>query len=280
MSELSTIREKIDAIDTQLLKLLNDRAKLALDVGKIKSRDGLPIYAPDREMSLLRGLMEKNEGPLSPNAIRAIYREIMSAALALEKDVVIACHGPEGGPCHQAARARFGSSVNYAFFPDVTELFTAVGRGEGDCGVVPIEDASHGAVNQTLDALATTDLTLCAEILSTPDGSPGVDGKNNSRYFVMARTATAITGSDRTTLLLRVEDKPGALVDALEPFRDAELNLNHLASRPASKGSEDVFFFVEVDGHSRQEAFNEVLRELSRRCRAVKVLGSFPKAAP
>ena len=202
----------------------------------------------------------------------------MSAALALEKDVVISCFGPEGGACHQAARARFGSSVSYAFFPDVGELFVSVGKGEGDCGVVPIEDAGHGAVSQTLDALTATDLTICAEILSHPDGSPG-ESENSSRYFVMARTATAITNSDRTTLLLRVEDKPGALVDALETFRDAELNLNHLASRPASKGSEDVFFFVEVDGHSRQENFGEVLRELSRRCRAVKVLGSYPRTA-
>jgi chorismate mutase domain of proteobacterial P-protein, clade 2 len=96
MSDLSEIREKIDAIDSQLLKLLNERATLALEVGRIKSRDGLPIYAPDREMLLLRGLVEKSEGPLSPTAIRAIYREIMSAALALEKDVVIAVSGPEG----------------------------------------------------------------------------------------------------------------------------------------------------------------------------------------
>ena len=278
MSELSGIREKIDAIDVQLLKLLNDRAKLALEVGRIKSRDGLPIYAPDREQTLLRGLMEKNEGPLSPQAIRAIYREIMSAALALEKDVVISCFGGEGGACHQAARARFGSSVSYAFFADVAELFAAVGKGEADCGVVPIEDIGHGAVNQTLDALTATELTICAEIISNADGSQGESGES-SRYFVMARTAAAITGSDRTTLLLRVEDRPGALVDALEPFRDAELNLNHLASRPASKGSEDVFFFVEVDGHSRQDAFTEVLRELSRRCRAVKVLGSYPRTA-
>jgi len=278
MSELSKIREKIDAIDSQLLTLLNDRAKLALEVGKIKSRDGLPIYAPDREQSLLRSLIEKNQGPLSEQAIRAIYREIMSAALALEKDVVIACHGSEGGACHQAARARFGSSVSYAFFSDVRELFASVARGEGDCGVVPIEDAGHGSANQTLDALAGTDLTICAEILSSPDGSPA-DSDKSSRYFVLARTATAITGNDRTTLLLRVEDKPGSLVDALEPFRDAELNLNHLASRPASKGSDDVFFFVEVDGHSREEAFGEVLRELSRVCRAVKVLGSYPRTA-
>jgi chorismate mutase-like protein len=276
MSELSDYREKIDAIDTQLLKLLNERASLAREVGKVKNRDGLPIYAPDREMALLRGLVEKSEGPLSATAIRAIYREIMSAALALEKDVVIACFGPEGGACHQAAKARFGSSVSYAFFPDVSDLFAAVGKGESDCGVVPIEDAGHGAVNQTLDALAATDLMICAEITSTPDGTPG-ESETSSRYFVMARTSTAITGSDRTTLLLRVENKPGSLVEALEPFRDAELNLSHLASRPASKGSEDVFFFVEVDGHARQENFSDVLRELSRRCRAVKILGSFPK---
>lgn len=276
MSELSEIRGKIDAIDSQLLKLLNERATLALEVGHIKNRDGLPIYAPDREMALLRGLVERNEGPLPAPAIRAIYREIMSAALALEKDVVIACFGPEGGACHQAAKARFGSSVSYAFFPEVADLFTAVGRGEADCGVVPIEDAGHGAVNQTLDALATTELTICAEISSSPDGTPG-ESENSSRYFVMARTSTAITGTDRTTLLLRVENKPGSLVVALEPFKDAELNLNHLASRPAAKGSEDVFFFVEVDGHSRQENFADVLRELSRRCRAVKILGSFPR---
>ncbi len=278
MSELSIIREKIDAIDTKLLNLLNDRAKLALEVGKVKSRDGLPIYAPDREQLLLRGLMEKNEGPLSEQAIRAIYREIMSAALALEKNVVISCCGSEGGACHQAARAKFGSSVSYAFFSEVSELFTAVGKGESDCGVVPIEEAGHGAASLTLDALTATELTICAEIVSNPDGSPG-ESDNSSSYFVVACTATAITGADRTTLLLRVEDRPGALVDALEPFRDAELNLNHLASRPASKGSEDVFFFVEVDGHSRQENFGEVLRELSRRCRAVKVLGSYPKTA-
>jgi len=188
MSELSDYREKIDAIDTQLLKLLNERASLAREVGKVKNRDGLPIYAPDREMALLRGLIEKSDGPLSPTAIRAIYREIMSAALALEKDVVIACFGPEGGACHQAAKARFGSSVSYAFFPDVSDLFAAVGKGESDCGVVPIEDAGHGAVNQTLDALTATDLMICAEITSTPDGTPG-ESENSSRYFVMARTS-------------------------------------------------------------------------------------------
>ena len=103
MSEISEIRDQIDAIDSQLLKLLNERASLALEIGRIKNRDGLPIYAPDREMALLRKLIDRNEGPLSESAIRAIYREIMSAALALEKDVFIACFGGEGGACSLAA---------------------------------------------------------------------------------------------------------------------------------------------------------------------------------
>ncbi len=276
MSDLTDIRDQIDAIDTELLRLLNERATLALAVGEIKNREGLPIYAPEREVTLLRNLVERSVGPLPPIAIRAIYREIMSASLALEKDVVIACAGIEGGPTHLAARAKFGSSVDYGFFADVVDAFLATARGEADCVVAAIEESNHGAVKPTLDALTQTELTICGEIRSTPDGSED-HTENASRYLVLARTATAITGNDRTTLLLRVEDRPGALVDALEPFRDASLNLAHFASRPASRGSNDVFFFVEVDGHAREEGFDEVLRELSRQCRAVKILGSYPR---
>ncbi len=276
MSDLTDIRDQIDAIDTELLRLLNKRATLALAVGEIKSRDGLPIYAPEREMTLLRSLVERSSGPLPPTAIKAIYREIMSASLALEKDVVIVCFGTEGGPTHLAGRAKFGSSVDYAFFSDVDDAFTATSKGEGDCVVVPIEEGDHGAVKQTLDALTRTELTICGEIRVRSESSDE-DDDNSSRYLVLARTATPITGNDRTTLLLRVEDRPGALVDALEPFRDASLNLAHFASRPAARGSNDVYFFIEVDGHSRDEGFDEVLRQLSRQCRAVKILGSYPK---
>lgn len=276
MNDLSEFRVQIDAIDQELLRLLNQRAGLALEIGKIKNRDGLPIYAPDREMALLRSLVERSSGPLLPHSIRAIYREIMSASLALEKNIVIACYGAKGGSTHEAARSKFGSSVGYAFFSDIPELFDSVSRGEADCGVVPIDDGKHGPINSTLDALASTELIICAEILSGSEGEEEADDPD-ARFLVLSRTATPITGHDRTTLLLRVEDKPGALVSALEPFKNAELNLSHFASRPASRGSEDLFFFVEADGHSRDEAFGEVLRELSRSCRAVKILGSYPK---
>ena len=102
---LELIRKRIDEVDTKLLELLNQRADLVHEVGVVKKQAGLTIYAPDREEALLQGLERKNKGRLPAIAIRAIYREIMSAALALEKGLIIAYLGPEATWTHQAARA-------------------------------------------------------------------------------------------------------------------------------------------------------------------------------
>ena len=110
---LDEIRTRIDTIDQQLLELLSQRADLVHEVGLIKKREGLQIYAPDREDALLRKLVTMNKGILPEKSIRAIYREIMSAALALEEDLKIAYLGPEGTWTHQAAIKKFGHSVNY-----------------------------------------------------------------------------------------------------------------------------------------------------------------------
>src|SRR4029434_8218692 len=96
MSDLDELRQRSDAIDDELLRLLNERAVVAKEIGAIKNREGLPIYSPEREDRVIRSLIERSEGPLTPEAIRAIYCEIMSAALAVEKDVAIACLGPAG----------------------------------------------------------------------------------------------------------------------------------------------------------------------------------------
>ena len=275
MSDLIPLREKIDAIDTELLRLLNERAEVAKEIGTIKNRDGLPIYSPEREDRVIRGLIERSQGPLRPEAIRAIYREIMSASLALEKDVAIACLGPAGSLSHQASKNKFGSSVRYMFLASTEEVFKSVKGDEADCGVIPIDDPDHGLANQTLDQLAETDLSICAEIFlsgieaETPDQA--------ARFLVLGKNANAPSGNDKTMLMLRIEDKPGALVSALEPFKTLSINLSHFASRPASKGSQDVFFFVEAEGHTRDLQIADLFRELSRCCRAVKVLGSYPK---
>ncbi len=273
MSELVGLRERIDALDRDLLKLLNERARVAQEIGVIKSRESLPIYSPDREMKLLRGLVERSEGPLRPEAIRAIYREIMSAALAVEKDVAIACVGPLGSPSYQAALGKFGSSVRYTSCAEIAGVFEEVAHERADCGVVPLEDPAHGVVNQTLDALAITELSICAEIVPS---SASDDARSPARYLVLGRQANAPSGHDQTMLMLRIENKPGTLVSALEPFKELEINLTHFASRPAMKGSNDIFFFVEAVGHTKDLQIADLFRELSKKCRAVKVLGSYP----
>ncbi len=273
MSDLNTLREKIDALDVELIRLLNERAVVAQEIGEVKHREGLPIYAPEREEQVLRGLVERSQGPLKSEAIRAIYREIMSASLALEKDIAIACLGPAGSLSHQAARSKFGSSVRYVFHADAADIFEDV-KSSVDCGVVQIEDPEHGLSNSTLDHLAETDLSISAEIfLSIESG----DAQQSARFLVLGRESNPPSGHDYTMLMLRIEDKPGALVSALEPFKTLSINLNHFASRPASKGSQDIFFFVEAAGHIRELQMADLFQKLSKRCRAVKVLGSYPK---
>ncbi len=162
---LRNIRTKIDKIDSELLRLLNERADLVHEVGEIKKRGGLEIYAPEREEKLLQALVAKNKGRLGEPSIRAIYREIMSAALALEEDLKIAFLGPEGTWTHQAAISKFGNSVEYAPQMSVADVFDQVERKNAGYGVVPIENSTEGAVNHTLDLFATSPLQICAQIL-------------------------------------------------------------------------------------------------------------------
>ena len=165
---LADIRTKIDVVDEQIIRLLNERADLVHEVGVIKKADGQPIYAPEREEKVLRALAAKAvemKSRLPEQSIRAIYREIMSAALALEKDITIAYFGPHATNTHQAARSRFGTSVSYVPQVTIADVFDAVARGRADYGVVPIENSTEGAVNHTLDVFMESDLRICAQIL-------------------------------------------------------------------------------------------------------------------
>lgn len=162
---LDDIRNQIDDIDRSLLDLLSRRADLVHEVGLVKKRDGLQIYAPEREDALLRKLVEMNRGRLPEHSIRAIYREIMSAALALEDDLKIAYLGPEGTWTHQAAIKKFGHSVNYTAQPNFADVFDHVARRRADYGVVPIENSTEGAVSHTLDLFVDSPLHICAQIL-------------------------------------------------------------------------------------------------------------------
>jgi chorismate mutase/prephenate dehydratase len=162
---LPELRKHIDEIDTQIIELLNQRADYVHQVGEVKKATGSSIYAPDREEQLLQSLVQKSKGRLPAKSIRAIYREIMSASLAREKDLCIAYLGPEATWTHQAARSKFGASVGYSAQASIRDVFSEVERGRADYGVVPIENSTEGAVNYTLDVFIDSQLRICAQIL-------------------------------------------------------------------------------------------------------------------
>src|SRR5882757_9361128 len=311
--KLSAIRQKIDALDDQLIQLLNERADFVHEVGVVKKAQGQPIYAPEREEQVFRALAAKAremKSRLPEKSIRAIYREIMSAALALEKDLTIAYFGPPATNTHQAARSRFGASVNYVPQVTIADVFDVVARGNADYGVVPIENSTEGAVNHTLDVFMDSELRICAQILmkienhlvakiprekikrvyshpqvfgqcrnwlrqnlpnvelvevsSTPraaelaateEDAAAITGQmaaeyhglqvlaasiqdiasNTTRFLVIGKTASPPTGDDRTSLMFCVNDKPGALFHALEPFNRLKISMSKIESRPSKR---------------------------------------------
>ena len=164
-TDLNKFRLQIDAIDAKLVKLLNDRTKSVLEIGKIKHATGSEIYAPDREEAVFRRVVGQNSGPLTNESLRAIYREIMSSALALEKPLIIAFLGPEATYSHMASVRKFGASVRYEPMPSIADVFADVAKGRADYGVVPIENSTEGAVTHTYDVLVDSELKICAQIL-------------------------------------------------------------------------------------------------------------------
>ncbi len=161
---LDDLRKKIDELDEQVVRLLNERTRAALEIGKLKQENDQEIYVPAREKTVLDRVAKLNDGPLKSESIQAIYREVMSAALALEHHVKIAYFGPPSTFTHQAARARFGGSVEYMNCQTIGDVFSAVQKKSADYGVVPIENSTEGAVTHTLDEFIDTPLKICAEI--------------------------------------------------------------------------------------------------------------------
>jgi len=158
-------RQAIDQLDQRIVELLNERTRHVLEIGAIKIKAGEEIYAPHRELAVLKRVCQQNSGPISDDSLRAIYREIMSSALSLEKTMTIAYFGPEATFTHQAAIRKFGSSLHYSAHKTIADVFTEVGKGRADYGVVPVENSTEGVVTHTLDMLAESDLKIVAQIV-------------------------------------------------------------------------------------------------------------------
>jgi chorismate mutase/prephenate dehydratase len=158
-------RKAIDRLDGQIVKLLNERTNHVLAIGEMKVKAGEEIYAPHRERAVLQRICRLNPGPISAESLRAIYREIMSSALSLEKSLTVAYLGPEATFTHQAAIRRFGSSLRYAAQKTITDVFSEVSKHRADYGVVPIENSTEGVVTHTLDMFVDSDLKIVSQIV-------------------------------------------------------------------------------------------------------------------
>jgi chorismate mutase/prephenate dehydratase len=346
-------REAIDKLDTQLVRLLNERTRHVLAIGEIKLKAGEEVYAPHRERAVLNRVCKYNAGPMTDHSLRAVYREIMSGALALEKLLKIAYLGPEGTFTHQAAIRRFGSSLQYSPQKTIADVFNEVSKNRADHGVVPVENSTEGVVTHTLDMLVDSDLKIVAqiilpiqqcllsnvtrhrirklyshpqslaqcrgwiqnnlpnvEILETSSnarsaelaarerGSAAIAGMmasekyglpvleqdiqdnpaNATRFFVLGRQCSPPTGHDRTSLMVIIPDKVGALHHALATFRRRRINLTKIESRPSKRKAWEYVFFIDCDGHAQDRKVAKVIEALAEECPFLKVLGSYPNA--
>ncbi|MGD0089419.1 MAG: prephenate dehydratase [Planctomycetota bacterium] len=161
---LDCLRHAIDSLDSRIVTLINERAATARKIGEIKAKEGLKTYSPSREAQVYKQVAAHNPGPLANEAICAIYREIMSATMALERQTRVAYFGQPGTFTHLAAHTKFGSSVEYIPTRDIRDVFLAVSRQRADYGVTPIENSTEGGINQAIDMFAETRLKIYSEI--------------------------------------------------------------------------------------------------------------------
>jgi chorismate mutase/prephenate dehydratase len=162
---LDSLRKQIDRIDTEIQRLISERAICAHKVGELKGlKDKAEFYRPEREAQVLRGVVERNQGPLSNEEMVRLFRELMSACLAQEEPLRVAYLGPEGTFTQSAVTKHFGHSVRALSVTSIDEVFHEVEAGVADFGVAPVENSTEGTVNHTLDMFLTSPLKICGEV--------------------------------------------------------------------------------------------------------------------
>ncbi len=164
MIETQSLRQQIDATDEQLLALINRRLELARSIGEIKNRAEMAVLDPKREKEVFEHLRRFNQGPLTDEGLRNIFREIISAARQIQRPLAVAFLGPEATFTHLAALKKFGRATEFKPRATITEVFLAVEKGNQHLGVVPIENSTEGIVNETVDLFVDTKLQICGEI--------------------------------------------------------------------------------------------------------------------
>ncbi len=351
---LKKLRNSIDRIDAQLVRLLNERAKNVLKIREVKAKGNLQYYAPHREQEVYRNIASRSKGPLPAESLNAVFREIMSGSLAMEQKLKVAYFGQLGTNTHIAALQKFGSSFEYSAGPTIKDVFLEVERDRAQFGVVPIENSTEGTINHTLDLFMESDLKICSEIFlpitytlmsqsgdarkikkvhshpqslgqcriwletnlpnvpivesastaraaQTASEDPSVAAiapdlaarlyklkpiakriedmqDNYTRFLVIGKTSAGKTGDDKTSLMVSIKDKVGALFSLLYPFEKLGLNLSNIESRPSRKKAWDYYFFIDFLGHMDDPKAQKAVADVEKSALIVKVLGSYPRS--
>jgi chorismate mutase-like protein len=274
-NDIKDLRVLIDAVDDEIILLLNRRAGLAQKIGEIKTARSEPLYVPERERALLKRLVGKNSGPLPPESLLLIYKEIISASLALEAPLAVSYLGSPTDPTHEAAKRHFGLSARLSPCQSISDIFTEVEKGGTEYGVVPLETSGEGVVTHTLDLFAASRLQICAEVLL--ESSHLLLTRSLNRFFVIGHNGPRASGSDRTSIMFALKDKPGVLLHALERFAKVGINMTRIESRPWERRDWDYMFYVDFDGHREDPQVAACLQSLESMCVFFRVLGSYPR---
>lgn len=165
MSELKRLRGEIDKIDEEILNLLNKRAKIVLEIARIKRRENSSFYSPEREKEIIQRLLSVNQGPLPNDALKTVFREILSVSLSLQEPLKVAYFGPVATFTHLAAMRYFGSSAGLIPCEGIKDVFESVYSGQAEYGVVPVENSNEGIVSYTLDMFMDYDLKIAGEVM-------------------------------------------------------------------------------------------------------------------
>jgi chorismate mutase / prephenate dehydratase len=352
--DLQQHRKEIDRLDDDILRLLNERSKNVIEIGKLKKQTDAEanLHTPRREAEIVERLTRQNSGPFPNDAICSVYREIMSASLSLEGPQKVSYLGPRATFTHLAAVQKFGASAQYVAMTSIKDVFDEVERSRANFGVVPIENSTEGVVNHTLDMFIDSNLLIYGEVLQevshyllskaerledvkklyshthaiaqcrnwletnlpnvaivevastaraaelcADDPSAAAiaselagqlyglkvlksrieDNINNfTRFLILSQKPPEKTGRDKTSVMISVKDRVGALYDLLRPFASHGINMTKIESRPSRRKAWEYLFFVDVEGHAEEDRVKKALEEVKARCLFQKILGSYP----
>lgn len=262
---LAVLRDKIDHLDETILQLVNQRADCALEVAEVKQKfagDDAPVfYRPEREIQVLRNILEKNPGPLSDEKIAALFRQIMSACLALEKPLSVTYLGPEATFSQMAVLKQFGHAVEDKPMLTVDDIFKEVESESSDYGVVPVENSTEGVINHTLDNFLDSSLKICGEVSLRIHHhlmvAPTSNEENIARIYTHQQTLAQcrkwldahyprvprIASNSNAEAAKRVVNEPGAAAIAGEMAADL-YGLNIIASKIEDQVDNTTRFLV------------------------------------